>query len=42
MNPPAVHPTISENERNYIECSIADHKIEVTVWFNDGKYNMCS
>ena len=28
---PAVHPTISENERNYIEYSIADHKIEVTV-----------
>lgn len=27
---PAVHPTISENEKNYIECSIADNKIEVT------------
>lgn len=26
---PAVHPTISENERNYIERSIADSKIEV-------------
>ena len=26
---PAVHPTISENERNYIEESIADSKIEV-------------
>ena len=26
---PAVHPTISESERNYIEESISDEKIEV-------------
>jgi hypothetical protein len=26
---PAMHPTISEKERNYIEGSIGDEKIEV-------------
>ena len=26
---PAMHPTISEHERNYIEGSIGDEKIEV-------------
>lgn len=31
---PAVHPTISESERNYIEGSIADKKIEVRITYD--------
>ena len=30
---PAVHPTITESERNYIQQSIGDHKIQVTAIF---------